>query len=782
MKIKSIDIAGFGKFKNYHLDFPDNMTLILGENENGKSTIMAFLRMMFYGNTGKASGIDKNPRKKYRPWNGDIMAGSVTFSFKGNLYRLEREFKNSNSTDKISLIDLATNERKTLSGSEDIGARFFGLTDGAFDRSVFLSDTGVPAKNESAEGEINARLSNIVSTGDEDVSFEKVGLRLLKAKEALISKSRKVGKLDKALAELSALDEQIKAAEEKEAEIDALRNSAQKKEEELKTASAESARLFGLLKNADKIKKRIFVKRYIDAETQKQKFESILRLKDGNIADLKYVNTAKELKSALSDAEKRKADTDKEILQTEAEIKNLNETINQISADDKSSADEYKVKCEQLDNEIAATKDDAQRLTRELEELKPIKKVNPLFLALGAVFASAGILYSIFTPLIGIGILVIGVILFALGFVLKKSIAPDDSGLRNTLAQNSARLTALLDQKQLLLEKIALSEEAARNKSVKLAADTALLENKRDLLKAEKAEAAELENSRTLAEKALKEHLSLLGDTFDTTDITSCLTQLEDVIREYDGLIQRLGVLADHANCSCLEEAQQKLLSFGDDTDITEAEVEGIKEKFKASSDISGKLRSELASLNAQIKSLTEANPSVAVLQRKRDELTAKIEDYKKYCGAADMAAEVLEEAFRELRMNYSGALDTRTAEIFAELTGNKYKNVNVSKNFELNFTTDEAFGLKESAYLSSGTEDQLYLALRLAITELITAETEELPIFMDDPLCQYDDRRAQAAMEFLKRYSADRQLIMFTCHGGIANIADKLGIKTATI
>ncbi|MEE0928753.1 MAG: AAA family ATPase, partial [Acutalibacteraceae bacterium] len=80
MKIKSIDIAGFGKFKNYHLDFPDNMTLILGENENGKSTIMAFLRMMFYGNTGKASGIDKNPRKKYRPWNGDIMAGSVTFS------------------------------------------------------------------------------------------------------------------------------------------------------------------------------------------------------------------------------------------------------------------------------------------------------------------------------------------------------------------------------------------------------------------------------------------------------------------------------------------------------------------------------------------------------------------------------------------------------------------------------------------------------------------------------------------------------------------------------
>jgi uncharacterized protein YhaN len=97
---------------------------------------------------------------------------------------------------------------------------------------------------------------------------------------------------------------------------------------------------------------------------------------------------------------------------------------------------------------------------------------------------------------------------------------------------------------------------------------------------------------------------------------------------------------------------------------------------------------------------------------------------------------------------------------------------VNVSKNFDLNFTTDEAFGLKESAYLSSGTEDQLYLALRLAITELITADTEALPIFMDDPLTQYDDKRAAAAIKFLKEYSAGKQLVMFTCHGKFADMA----------
>ena len=94
MKILSLDIASFGKFKNYQLDLPDNMTVVFGENENGKSTIMAFIRMMFYGNTGKTTDIDKNPRIKYRPWDSELMAGSIVFEHGGHNYRLEREFKN----------------------------------------------------------------------------------------------------------------------------------------------------------------------------------------------------------------------------------------------------------------------------------------------------------------------------------------------------------------------------------------------------------------------------------------------------------------------------------------------------------------------------------------------------------------------------------------------------------------------------------------------------------------------------------------------------------------
>ena len=48
MKIKAIDIAAFGKFKNFHLDLSDGLSVIYGQNEKGKSTLMAFVRMMFY--------------------------------------------------------------------------------------------------------------------------------------------------------------------------------------------------------------------------------------------------------------------------------------------------------------------------------------------------------------------------------------------------------------------------------------------------------------------------------------------------------------------------------------------------------------------------------------------------------------------------------------------------------------------------------------------------------------------------------------------------------------
>ena len=356
MKIKSLDIASFGKFKNYHLDLSDGLTVLYGENEKGKSTIMAFIRMMFYGSTGKAQGLDKNFRKKYRPWSSDLMAGAITFECGGVNYRLEREFKATNSTDKISLINLDLGEKESISGSDDIGAKFFGLTDGAFERSVFISEPALTAKNEAADGEINARLSTIATTSDDDVSFEKVYLRIRNAKEALLSKSRKIGKLDKAEGEILDLDSKIRDAIETENAVLSMKEDAQNKEAEIKASSDAAALLFEQLKNSDKIKKKNFLSRYIAAEKERAAAKGKLALKDGGYADKAYIDSLKALFSDVSLLSEKMNEAKAEAEGKKAEITALQNEANALSPTDESETANTEAKRVQLDADIDAAR------------------------------------------------------------------------------------------------------------------------------------------------------------------------------------------------------------------------------------------------------------------------------------------------------------------------------------------------------------------------------------------------------------------------------------------
>ena len=191
MRIKSLHIISFGGIKNLTLDFEKGLNCIFGENEKGKTTIMSFIKMMFYGNERGSSQLSKNIRKKYTPWDGSAMAGSIEFEIGGKEYKLEREFRNSNSTDKVSITDLSLGEKQPAEA--DIGTRLFGLSATAFERSIFIGQLGFPESDSSAESELNSRLSNIASTGDEKLSLEEICKKLEKARYAIISKTSKAG-------------------------------------------------------------------------------------------------------------------------------------------------------------------------------------------------------------------------------------------------------------------------------------------------------------------------------------------------------------------------------------------------------------------------------------------------------------------------------------------------------------------------------------------------------------------------------------------------------------
>jgi uncharacterized protein YhaN len=73
---------------------------------------------------------------------------------------------------------------------------------------------------------------------------------------------------------------------------------------------------------------------------------------------------------------------------------------------------------------------------------------------------------------------------------------------------------------------------------------------------------------------------------------------------------------------------------------------------------------------------------------------------------------------------------------------------------------------------LSAGTRDQLYLALRLASIEQLSAARELMPLVMDDLLVHFDDDRARAALRALGEFASVTQVLLFTHHNRLCELA----------
>ena len=71
----------------------------------------------------------------------------------------------------------------------------------------------------------------------------------------------------------------------------------------------------------------------------------------------------------------------------------------------------------------------------------------------------------------------------------------------------------------------------------------------------------------------------------------------------------------------------------------------------------------------------------------------------------------------------------------------------------------------RDTAYLSAGTADLLYLSVRLALCELTCPADDPCPLVLDDTLVNFDDARAGRAMALFREIAQHRQVILFTCH-----------------
>ena len=102
---------------------------------------------------------------------------------------------------------------------------------------------------------------------------------------------------------------------------------------------------------------------------------------------------------------------------------------------------------------------------------------------------------------------------------------------------------------------------------------------------------------------------------------------------------------------------------------------------------------------------------------------------------------------------------------MLARLTGGKYDKVSLTREFDALAEEHDGLLPRRALVLSRGTADQLYLAVRLAVCQLVLPEEDPCPIVLDDALANFDDGRMALALQTLTELGKERQILLFTCH-----------------
>ena len=150
---------------------------------------------------------------------------------------------------------------------------------------------------------------------------------------------------------------------------------------------------------------------------------------------------------------------------------------------------------------------------------------------------------------------------------------------------------------------------------------------------------------------------------------------------------------------------------------------------------------------------------------------------------ALELARDTLVEAANEVHREFAPRLNQAVGGIISRLTGGRYDDVRVDEQLGLSVSAPEDGRLRPVSALSRGTLDQFYLALRLAMAELLAGsdapgagQGEVIPLLLDDTFVQVDDRRVEEALGYLaEECRRGRQVVLFTCHRREVEIARRV-------
>ena len=200
--------ATFGRLEQETLSLTEGLNVLQMPNEAGKSTWAEFLLAMLYGvDTSEREKTGVLPVKtKYQPWSGKPMEGVIELEHAGRRITLTRT---STARAPLGVFSAVyTDSGLPVEGmtGANCGETLLGVPKRVYQRSAFVRQAGLGL---TPDDELEARLSALVTTGDEAVSFAAADKRLLAWQNRV--RHNKTGLIPDAERELAAVDSALAA-------------------------------------------------------------------------------------------------------------------------------------------------------------------------------------------------------------------------------------------------------------------------------------------------------------------------------------------------------------------------------------------------------------------------------------------------------------------------------------------------------------------------------------------------------------------------------------------
>lgn len=236
----------------------------------------------------------------------------------------------------------------------------------------------------------------------------------------------------------------------------------------------------------------------------------------------------------------------------------------------------------------------------------------------------------------------------------------------------------------------------------------------------------------------------------------------EECIKEVESFVKSIPDESD-------EEFSEEVINYnGETADELYKKITLLREESKKAAEEASDITVRLTRETAEIRK--EEDVEAEILQT-----TEELKTLTTRHSALTKAAEWLMQAHNEIKNNFAPRLNEKASEYLKFLTYEKYEDVRATDTFGINLKGTDG-NITEAEYMSRGTYDLMYIALRFAAMNVLT-DSKIPPVILDDAFSQLDDKRLTQAMKFLKVMPEFSQVMYFTCHENNVSTSDGINI-----